>query len=239
MPHEAMRKLVARTRTLTNGPFGINAIVDDPAVPEDLEHVEGIAAMGPAAIVLFWGDPTPYIPIAHRHGVKILVQVGSLDEAKRAAKAGADAVFAQGVEAGGHVRGTTPIWELLPDTVKALKPIPVLASGGIGDGGGLARAIQFGAQGVSLGTRFVACDETWVHPAYKQRVVRALRLRLAGRAPPDAQEQDVRRVGGCRESPARLQACRGNLHREALQRDGRACRVDALRRGHNAARLRR
>ena len=173
MPHEAMRKLVARTRTLTNGPFGINAIVDDPAVPEDLEHVEGIAAMGPAAIVLFWGDPTPYIPIAHRHGVKILVQVGSLDEAKRAAKAGADAVFAQGVEAGGHVRGTTPIWALLPDTVKALKPIPVLASGGIGDGGGLSRAIQFGAQGVSLGTRFVACDETWVPPAYKQRVVQA------------------------------------------------------------------
>ena len=61
MPHEAMRKLVARTRALTNGPFGINVIVDDPAVPEDLEHVEGIAAMGPAAIVLFWGDPTPYI----------------------------------------------------------------------------------------------------------------------------------------------------------------------------------
>ncbi len=119
MPHEAMRKLVARTRALTEGPFGINAIVDDPAVPEDLEHLEGIAAMGPTAIVLFWGDPTPYIPIAHGHGVKVLVQVGSVGEAKRAAKAGADAVFAQGVEAGGHVRGTTPIWELLPDTVRA------------------------------------------------------------------------------------------------------------------------
>ena len=173
MPHEAMRKLVARTRALTNGPFGINVIVDDPAVPEDVEHLEGIAAMGPAAIVLFWGDPTPYIPIAHRHAVKMLVQVGSVDEAKRAAKAGADAVFAQGVEAGGHVRGTTPIWELLPDTVRALQPLPVLASGGIGDGAGLARAIQFGAQGVSLGTRFVACDEAWLHPAYKQRIVGA------------------------------------------------------------------
>src|SRR5438093_11786814 len=123
--------------------------------------------MGPAAMVSFWGVPTPHIPIAHRHAVKMLVQVGSVDEAKRAAKAGADAVFAQGVEAGGHVRGTTPIWELLPDTVKALKPIPVLASGGIGDGGGLARAIQLGAQGVSVGTRFVACAETWVDPAYK------------------------------------------------------------------------
>jgi nitronate monooxygenase len=173
MPLEAMRRLVAQTRALTNGPFGINVIVDEPVVPEDLEQVEGLVAMSPAAVVLFWGDPTPYVPIAHRRGVKVLVQVGSLDEARRAAHAGADAVFAQGVEAGGHVRGTTPIWELLPDTVKALKPIPVLASGGIGDGAGLARAIQFGAQGVSLGTRFVACDEAWVHPAYKQRVVQA------------------------------------------------------------------
>ncbi len=166
MPHEAMRIRVAQTRALTNGPFGINVIVDDPAAPEDLDHVEGIVAMGPAAIVLFWGDPTPYVPMAHHHDVKVLVQVGSLDEARRAAKAGADAVFAQGVEAGGHVRGTTPIWELLPDTVRALKPLPVLASGGIADGAGLARAIEFGAQGVSLGTRFVACDETWLHPAY-------------------------------------------------------------------------
>ena len=173
MPHEAMRRRVAQTRELTKGPFGINLIVDEPVAPEDLEHVEGLVAMGPAAIVLFWGDPTPYVPIAHRRDVKVLVQVGSVDEARRAAKAGADAVFAQGVEAGGHVRGTTPIWELLPDVVKALKPIPVLASGGIGDGGGLARAIQFGAQGVSLGTRFVACDEAWLHPAYKQRVVEA------------------------------------------------------------------
>src|SRR5690242_3232258 len=171
MPLEAMRRLVARTRALTSGPFGINVIVDDPVTPEDVEHVAGLVAMGPAAIVLFWGDPTPYVPSAHNQGVKVLVQVGSLDEAKRAAKAGADAVFAQGVEAGGHVRGTTPIWELLPDAVKALKPIPVLASGGIGDGGGFARALQFGAQGVSLGTRFVACDETWTHQAYKQRIV--------------------------------------------------------------------
>jgi nitronate monooxygenase len=173
MPHEAMRRLVARTRALTKGPFGINLIVDEPVLPEDLEHAEALVAMGPAAIVLFWGDPTPYVPMAHSRDVKVLVQVGSLVEAKRAARAGVDAVIAQGVEAGGHVRGTTPIWELLPDVVKALKPIPVLASGGVGDGGGLARAMQFGAQGVSLGTRFVASDEAWVHPAYKKRVVEA------------------------------------------------------------------
>src|SRR5947209_13512995 len=77
MPHEAMRKLVARTRALTNGPFGINVIVDDPAVPEDVEHLEGIAARGPAAIGLVRGDPTPYIPIAHRQDVNVLVPPAS------------------------------------------------------------------------------------------------------------------------------------------------------------------
>jgi NAD(P)H-dependent flavin oxidoreductase YrpB (nitropropane dioxygenase family) len=108
---------------------------------------------------------------AHRNGVKVFVQVGSLAEAKAAAAAGVDAVIVQGVEAGGHVRGTASIWGLLPAAVEALKPVSVLASGGIGDGAGIARALRLGAHGVSLGTRFVASDEAWVHPAYKQRIV--------------------------------------------------------------------
>lgn len=124
-----------------------------------------------AAIVLFWGDATPYVERIHRHGAKALVQVGSFDEARLAAKAGVDAVIVQGVEAGGHVRGNTSIWKLLPAAVEALTPLPVLASGGIGDASGVARAFAMGAAGVSLGTRFVACDETWVHRAYKERIV--------------------------------------------------------------------
>jgi len=124
-------------------------------------------------VVLFWGDPAPYVPEAHASGVKVLIQVGSVAEAQAAAAAGVDAVIAQGVEAGGHVRGTTSIWELLPATVAALGELPVLASGGIGDGGGIARVVQLGAQGVSLGTRFVASDEAFIHPAYKRRIVQA------------------------------------------------------------------
>jgi NAD(P)H-dependent flavin oxidoreductase YrpB (nitropropane dioxygenase family) len=173
IPIEPLRKKVLQTRTLTSGPFGFNIIIDDPATPDDLEHVEAMAETGVAMIILFWGDSTPYVERIHRHGAKVLVQVGSLDEALRAAKAGVDAVIAQGVEAGGHVRGTTSIWELLPATVKKLQPLPVLASGGIGDAPGVARALSLGAAGVSLGTRFVACDETWLHPAYKERVVNA------------------------------------------------------------------
>jgi len=171
---ESLERLVARTRELTALPFGVNTIIDESEDGDRewlLAQVEAIAALRVAALVLFWGDAAPYVPVAHKGGVKVLIQVGSLAEAEAAAEAGVDAVIAQGVEAGGHVRGTSSIWDLLPTVVRALKPLPVIASGGIGDGAGVARALQFGAQGVSLGTRFLASDEAWAHPAYKQRIV--------------------------------------------------------------------
>ena len=122
-------------------------------------------------LVLFWGPVTPFVADAHAVGVELWVQVGSVDEARTAAEAGVDAVIAQGVEAGGHVRGRTSIWELLPAVVEAVRPVPVLASGAIGDGEGVARALRLGAQAVSLGTRFVASDEAFVHPDYKRRIL--------------------------------------------------------------------
>lgn len=176
---EQIPQTVERTRQLTARPFGVNFIIaplEDPDGSEEdraevRQLVEAAIAERVAAIVLFWGDAGGFIEAAHRNQVKVLIQVGSVQEAQTAAAAGVDAVIAQGVEAGGHVRGTTPIWELLPAVVEAVRPVPVLASGGIGDGAGLARALGLGAQGVSLGTRFVASDEAWIHPAHKQRVV--------------------------------------------------------------------
>jgi len=171
---ENIEKLVSRTRALTNLPFGVNTIIDENEEGDRewlMNQVVSIGAMKVAAVVLFWGDPAPYVAPAHRLDLKVIVQVGSLDEARAAASAGADVVIAQGIEAGGHVRGTTSVWDLLPETVGALRPMPVLASGGIGDGAGVARALSLGGQGVSLGTRFVASDEAWVHPGYKQRIV--------------------------------------------------------------------
>lgn len=176
---DEMRHRIALTRDLTERPFGVNFIVDEferaDAPVEDKEFMREVVAAAiaerVAVIVLFWGPPAPFLEEAHRSEVKIFIQVGSLDEAKAACAAGVDAVIAQGVEAGGHVRGNTSIWELLPATVEEVNPVPVLASGGIGDGAGLARAVQLGAQGVSLGTRFVASDEAWLHPAYKRRIV--------------------------------------------------------------------
>lgn len=177
MPLEALQRRVSRTRALTDKPFGINLIIaeDDEGDRELLiQRVTEMADLELALIVLFWGDPSPYVDVAHRAGKMVAMQVGSLDEAIVSARADVDAVIIQGIEAGGHVRGTTSIWELLPIVVKAIHPLPVLASGGIGDGSGMARAMRLGAQGVSLGTRFVACDETWVHPAYKKRIVDAM-----------------------------------------------------------------
>lgn len=169
LPRERIPRTVERTRELTNRPFGVNFIIaelEDPDTPEEdraevRQQVETAIAERVPAVVFFWGDPGPFVEDAHRSGVKVLIQVGSVEEAKTAADAGLDAVIAQGFEAG-HVRGTTPIWDLLPVAVEAVRPVPVLASGGIGDGAGLARALELGAQGVSLGTRFVASDEAWI-----------------------------------------------------------------------------
>lgn len=173
-PPGPLSRRVAQARELTRSPFGANLIIAQSDPGDEAwyrDQVAAVSEMDVAAVVLFWGDPAPYVETAHARGAKVLVQVGSTEEARAAAAAGVDAVIAQGVEAGGHVRGTTSIWELLPEMVRALEPLPVLASGGIGDGAGVARALQLGAQGVSLGTRFVACDEFQGHPAYKQRIV--------------------------------------------------------------------
>jgi nitronate monooxygenase len=172
---DVIRGLVGRTRELTKRPFGVNVIIADDGSAEDRAPVrDGIGAAVAermAAVVLFWGDPAPYVPEAHAGGVMVFIQVGSVPAAQAATAAGVDAVIAQGVEAGGHVRGTTSIWELLPAALAAVEPVPVLASGGIGDGAGVARALRLGAQGVSLGTRFVASHEAFLHPAHKRRIV--------------------------------------------------------------------
>jgi nitronate monooxygenase len=172
-PPEEVRRRTARVRELTARPFGVNFIIAGADSAEDQEFIRAevaAAAEHAAVVVLFWGDPAPYVVAGHRGGALVVVQVGSAAEARAAAAAGVDAVIAQGVEAGGHVRGTTPVWALLPEVIEAVAPLPVLASGGIGDGAGVARALQAEAQGVSLGTRFVASDEAWADPEYKRRI---------------------------------------------------------------------
>ena len=177
MPPNYIRERIARTRELTDRPFGANVILDDQGKPELAEAIRERCALlveeRVPLLVLFEGDPASFVEPAHAAGVKVAIQVGSPTAAREAAAAGVDLVIAQGIEAGGHVAARTGLFVNLPRVVDAVSPLPVVASGGIADGRGLAAALMLGAAGASLGTRFVASKEAFVREDYKQRVVEA------------------------------------------------------------------
>lgn len=127
----------------------------------------------PKAVSFFWGDASPFVERVHRCGSLVMVSVGSVDEARRAADSGADIIVAQGWEAGGHVRGEISTLALVPAVVDAIDPIPVVAAGGISDGRGLAAVLCLGAQAAWVGTRFLAAEEADIHPIYQDRVLSA------------------------------------------------------------------
>ena len=169
LPAAVVRKEVRRAHELTDKPIAANIILplneeDDPGINACLEE-------GVSVLVLFFGSVAPYVDRAHAAGTKVVAHVGSVEEARAAADAGADAIMIQGIEAGGHVRGVDPLLVALPAVVDAVGPVPVIASGGIADGRGLASALVLGAQAVSMGTRFLASNES--RSAYKDRVVKA------------------------------------------------------------------
>jgi NAD(P)H-dependent flavin oxidoreductase YrpB (nitropropane dioxygenase family) len=166
-----------RTRELTDRPFGANVILDDQGRPElaaaIAERCLAVIEERVPLLVLFEGDPGPFVEPAHAAGVKVAIQIGSPAAGREAAAAGVDLVIAQGIEAGGHVAARTGLFVNLPRVVDTVAPVPVVASGGIANGRGLAAALVLGAAGVSLGTRFVASEEAFVREDYKQRVVEA------------------------------------------------------------------
>lgn len=126
----------------------------------------------PAAIMLSFGDPGPHLPAIREAGARLICQVTSVDEAREARTAGADLIVAQGTEAGGH-GGTRSTLPLVPAVVDAVSPVPVLAAGGIADGRGLTAALALGAQGVLVGTRFYAAEESLAPAQVKERLARA------------------------------------------------------------------
>jgi nitronate monooxygenase len=169
LPPLALQQAIHRLRTLTDKPFGVNLIL--PLLQEG--QIEACLAERVPLLVLFWGDPRPYVAEAHRHETKVFLQVGSVAEATAAAEAGVDAIIVQGVEAGGHVKSRTALSSLVPAVVEAVAPVPVLAAGGIATGRGVVAALSLGAQGVSMGTRFLCSTEACVTRAYQDRVVRS------------------------------------------------------------------
>jgi NAD(P)H-dependent flavin oxidoreductase YrpB (nitropropane dioxygenase family) len=166
-PPSDLGKRIHHLRQLTHKPFGVNVII---ATPQD-DLIDVCLEARVPLLVVFWGDPAPYVREAHRRGVKVYVQLGTVEEAVAAAEAGVDGIIAQGLEAGGHVKSTTALSTLLPEVVEAVSPVPVLAAGGIATGRGIVAALSLGAQGVSLGTRFLCSEEANAAQDYKARVV--------------------------------------------------------------------
>ena len=163
---------VAAIHERTDKPFGINHLLFQ--IQEDMFAVTLRAR--PAVAAFAWArkdqNLSDYFQRAHDVGCKVMYMAGEVPEALRAAKAGADVLVAQGTEAGGHVlwMGSLP---LVPMMVKAIAPRPVLSAGGIADGRGLAAALALGADGVLLGTRFMATPEAPIHGNFKKAIVKS------------------------------------------------------------------
>jgi nitronate monooxygenase len=160
---------LAQTLDDLPAPVGVNFLM--PFV--DPDAVE--AAAGRARLVeFFYGDPDPkLVEVAHAGGALAGWQVGDADEAKAAQQAGCDLIVAQGVEAGGHVRGTIGLLPLLDAALAATPDVPVVAAGGIGTARAMAAALAAGADAVRVGTRFVAAEEADTHPEYAQALIDA------------------------------------------------------------------
>jgi NAD(P)H-dependent flavin oxidoreductase YrpB (nitropropane dioxygenase family) len=136
------------------------------------QRLEIVLDEGVRFVSFSWGVDAGLIRRAREAGAIVLVQAGALATAREAVHAGADIIIAQGVEAGGHVEGTTPLVELLA-TMQPILELPIVAAGGIGDSTSARAALAAGASGVACGTAFLAAREADVHPDYLDRVVRA------------------------------------------------------------------
>jgi NAD(P)H-dependent flavin oxidoreductase YrpB (nitropropane dioxygenase family) len=157
-----------RLRRQTNGACGVNFLM-----PFLDRHCVEVAAHKARVVEFFYGDPEPaLVQLVHAGGALACWQVGSVDEARAAADAGCDLIVAQGVEAGGHVRGRIGLLPLL-DQVLDVVDVPVIAAGGIGTPRAMAAALAAGAAGVRVGTLFVAAEESTAHPLYKEALVKA------------------------------------------------------------------
>lgn len=197
-PPPALRERIKKLRSLTSRPFGVNVLLEGPHMPlPEAAFVDVCIEERVPVLSFFWGDPTPYVEKAHKAGIKICDQVGSVSAAERAQRAGVDFIIAQGVEAGGHVAGTVSTIVLTPRVVDTVAPTPVVAAGGIADGRGLAAALALGAEGVLLGTRLIASTECNAHEVYQQKVLAAgeedtVRTTLFGNGWPNAYHRTLR-----------------------------------------------
>jgi len=163
-----VREEIRKTRTLTDKPFGVNIYFLSPYAEEVMKVVieEKVPVVTTGA-----GNPGKYIPFLKEKGIKIFPLVSSVALAVRLERLGVDGLIAEGMECGGHI-GELTTMALVPQVVSAVK-IPVIAAGGIADGRGFVAALALGAQGIQMGTRFIASEECKVHENYKRAILKA------------------------------------------------------------------
>jgi len=171
-PVERFRYEVEAFRQRTSDRFGVNLIPAATAPALLKEQVNTCLSLRVPVIVLFWQVDQALVKHLKAEGVTVIHQIGSRPEAECAMEAGADALIVQGYEAGGHVRGQTSTLSLLSE-VALDSQVPLIASGGIASGRAMVSAFMLGAQGVSLGTVFLATQEANAHSHHKQRVKNA------------------------------------------------------------------
>ncbi|MBR2955356.1 MAG: enoyl-[Ruminococcus sp.] len=167
-PIDYLREQIRLCKEKTDKPFGVNIMLMSPNA-EDLAQLcidEKVAVVTTGA-----GNPGKFILAWKEAGIKVIPVIPSVALAKRMERAGADAVVAEGTESGGHIGENTTMC-LVPQVVDALE-IPVIAAGGIADGRGIAASFMLGAEGVQIGTPFLASEECQIHPTFKELVVKA------------------------------------------------------------------
>ena len=166
---QILKEKIRETRALTDGTFAVNL-----AMPWDQhERLDIALEEGVKVVSLFWGDPAPYLRRAKDGGAVIMQTVATPEEARRAVDLGVDLIVAQGVESGGHVWSTVSTMVLVPLVCDAVPGVPVIAAGGMADLRGVKAALALGAEGVWLGTRFLATAESGAHDDYKKRLLAA------------------------------------------------------------------
>lgn len=207
-PADWVRDQVRKMQELTKKPFGVNIMLMSPFSDEVAKVMveEKVPVVTTGA-----GNPEKYLNMWKEAGIKVIPVVASVAMAKRMERAGADAVVAEGCEAGGHI-GETTTMVLVPQIADAVQ-IPVIAAGGIGDGRGVAAAFMLGAKGVQMGTHFVVTTESQVHQNYKDRIL-------------GAKDIDTRVTGRSTGHPVR--ALRNEMTRKYLELEGEGASLEEL-----------
>lgn len=168
MPIDILRNEIKKAKAITENPFGVNLMLMMPNIEEQIDVCieEGVKVVTTGA-----GNPGVYMEKLKAAGIKVIPVVASVALAKRMEKIGADAVVAEGMEAGGHI-GEITTMVLVPQIAEAVS-IPVIAAGGIGGGKQFLAAFALGAEGVQVGTKFLVADECNVHDNYKEAIIKA------------------------------------------------------------------